>query len=149
MYHILAAIDHDLPTIFVKEIARQLAKATGANLHFFHVGNPNQNPKKEERWLEDVRHVRGITSDRIHAGFSTGDPATCILAESERIRADLIIMGRTIELGQSNRVHTVDRVIQRATSPVMAIPVAVPNMSTKKLGNDNQPLPVTESGEKQ
>jgi nucleotide-binding universal stress UspA family protein len=94
---VLAAIDHDDASLAVVGAARALADAGGAALHVVHVTpsraateiSPDDAGDVVTRMLDRAQ----VPLDRAQRHIVTGDPAHAIRMLSDRVRADVIVLG--------------------------------------------------------
>lgn len=121
MFHILAAIHHRPSALGVRNHAVELAKACGANIHVFHACGQGENEEAETDWL--LRHYLGLglPDERVHAHSAAGETVAAILAEADRVDADLIIMGRIA--GRPLGDGAPEQVMASAKCPLLVVPI--------------------------
>lgn len=124
------------------EMAFDLAKATDASVFVSYIveflpaygraGAPwilGQGVKREEmiaRGESVVEAVTGLADERgieCKTTVTSGVPQQLIVEQAKRVDADVIVMGKTDRRGVSERLwgSTADRVVMRATVPVLLV----------------------------
>lgn len=143
MKHLLVPVDFSDVTAGVVDVAAQLAKSLGAQITLLHVapGEPEfvgyepgpqsvrDNVAREIH--EEHRRLQELDKQLEKRGIATksllvqGYPIEKILKESERLKADLIVMGshghgalRSLLVGS-----VTDGVLRKSKSPVLIVPV--------------------------
>src|SRR5690349_15943773 len=90
---VLAAVADDEMSVEALRGARELAAAAGATLHVLHVvldGTAEETPPAVKALLERA----GVHPDSVTVHVLAGDPAFAIRSLADRIRADVIVLGR-------------------------------------------------------
>jgi nucleotide-binding universal stress UspA family protein len=114
--------------------AVSLADGVGDTVHVLSVANPEQNPmafgldsvaeveEAAERAAEEVNDHVGVGT--IRATVREGTPADEILAVADEQDVDAIVLGRSGRSNLAERItgSTTDRVVRRATRPVVLVP---------------------------
>lgn len=92
---VLAAIDLDESSGDALDGARELARTADAKLHIVHVG-PADAKQQDERKIavERLLDRAGLSPADVPLHVVAGDPADAIRALSDKLRADVIVLGR-------------------------------------------------------
>ena len=97
---VLAAIDYEDGSAAVLKAGQALARAAGAALHVVHVA-PSMTAREAERGTPDPERVLAVRSAIAEAGLDPstrlhivgGEPVGAIRSMTDRIRADVIVLG--------------------------------------------------------
>jgi len=93
MKRILVAVDDTAPAMAAADLATELAKNEGAQIHFVAVSEPAHHTENALRHLTAVAENAGLTPTSTTA--DGGHPFEVLLAVAEEWQADLIVMGRS------------------------------------------------------
>jgi len=92
---VLAAVECDDTAVSALEGARELARIAGAKLHVVHVGPSNETQQSERKQaVTRLLDKAGLSWSDFALHLVTGDPANEIRALGDKLRADVIILGR-------------------------------------------------------
>jgi nucleotide-binding universal stress UspA family protein len=142
MKHILAALDFPDVTVPVVEAAAEQARMSGAKLWILHVAAPEPDfvgyeagpqhvrdaraaeLREEHRALQAIKEELAAEGLNAEALLISGFTADTILAEAERLAADLIVIGsHGHSLLHDLLIGSVCvEVIRRSPLPVLAVP---------------------------
>lgn len=145
MKNILTPIDLKTETSSVLEQASTLASALGARLWVLHVAAPDPDFVGYEPGPQYIRDIRAdtlreeradlhrITSELSAKGIETqpllvmGPTVETILAEAERLKADIVVMGTHGRRGLAKAFmgSTCDDVLRANRFPVLVVPTPV------------------------
>lgn len=135
MQRILAATDLSEQGSWAVERAARLAAGMRASLLALHVADPaapaavaGSLHREARRMLEDqLAAHRGLTEPEVHV--EAGQPVESIVTAAERLRADLVVIGRHREhsLLDLFRGSTGERIVRLGNAPVLAVSRAPAN----------------------
>lgn len=92
---VLAAIDCDERAGDALEGARELAQSAAAKLHIVHVGPSDETQQAgHKKEVERLLDRAGISRADVPVHLVAGDPANEIRALGDKLRADVIVLGR-------------------------------------------------------
>ena len=122
---VLTAIDLDGSSGAAWASARDLAAASGSELHVLHVGDSNVEPASVERELEQM----GVSRDKARIHVMPGDPARAIVFTADKVGADVIVLGPHRERADRTRSaslgSTALAVVTNAAVPCLVAPQAL------------------------
>ena len=128
---VLAAVDFSEPARAAFEYALALSRRRGAELAVVHAV-PAKRPfswRARERvaLMAELRERAEQAGVRFLERFQHGDPADMILLHAQSVGADVIVMGthQRSGLDRLRKGSVSQRVISRATVPVLLIPLPV------------------------
>lgn len=142
MRTILVAVDFSPVTEDVIRAAAEELGESGGLLHFFHVSGRSE-ALSEFEWERDQLEVLAaplkLGGAKAVARVTHGDPADEILAEIDRLKADLVVAGSH---GHSALYDVVlggvaEALLRRSPCPVLIVPASRP---AAKQGRRNEPI---------
>jgi len=130
---VLAAVDIDAASASIVEAARELALVAGAKLNIVHAWPPSMATAtlgERENALRSVIVRAGVKPTDVPLHMRVGDPAHVIRSLADRLRADVIVLGRHREPQATGRQlgSTALAVVTNAWAPclVLSRPMRVP-----------------------
>lgn len=94
---VLAAVDIDEASVSVVEAARELALVAGAKLNIVHAWSPSNASAtlaEREGALRSIVVRAGVKPTEVPIHIRVGEPTHVIRALADRLRADVIVLGR-------------------------------------------------------
>jgi nucleotide-binding universal stress UspA family protein len=122
---VLAAVECDETAVTALQGARELARVAGAKLHVVHVGPSNETQQGERKQaVTRLLEKAGLAWNEFALHLVAGDPANEIRALGDKLRADVIILGR--RRGDSTDVRrlgsTALGVVTNSWAPCLILP---------------------------
>ena len=94
---VLAAVDIDEASVSIVEAARELALVAGAKLNIVHAWSPSNGSAtlaERESAVRSVVERAGVKPTEVPLHIRVGDPTHVIRSLADRLRADVIVLGR-------------------------------------------------------
>ena len=130
---VLAAIDTDEASVSIVEAARELALVAGAKLNIVHAWSPSNSPAtlaERESTLRSIVVRAGMKPTEVPIHVRVGEPTHVIRSLADRLRADVIVLGRHREqLANAGRLgSTALAIVTNSWAPclVLSRPMRVP-----------------------
>jgi nucleotide-binding universal stress UspA family protein len=141
---ILHATDFSAPAMYAFDVARALARDSGAELLVVHVAPPRLRRKRgfSREMDEALRRLTAADPEaRAHGLLLGGDAAGQIVSTAAQVGCDLIVMGTTGRTGWSRLLQgSVARAVQRdAPCPVLTVrPTPGSRLGSSRAGKQTQ-----------
>jgi nucleotide-binding universal stress UspA family protein len=124
---VLAAVECDNEAVAPLEGARELALAAGATLHIVHVASGDSAQPDPAPFLRRLLDRAEIPNDERTLHVLAGEPAHVIRSLADRIRADVIVLGRHRKLPPDGQKigSTALAVVTNSWAPCLILPGAM------------------------
>jgi len=120
--NILCALDANRESLNVLTFATELSRTLAANIHLVHAIAPGDSPERIAAASAELSRLQERAATTIESTVKAGQPHEVIRAAAERLKADLVVIGRGAITEPLGRLRTnVLGIIRSSPCPVISV----------------------------
>ena len=120
--NILCALDANRESLNVLTFATELSRTLAANIHLVHAAAPGDSPERIAAASAELSRLQERAATTIESTVQAGQPHEVIRAAAERLKADLVVIGRGAITAPLGRLRTnVLGIIRSSPCPVISV----------------------------